>query len=327
MKVSELGEFGLIERLARVLGDDAAKELIVGIGDDAAAWRSGDQVLLATTDTLVEGVHFLPGLAPWRDVGWKALAVSASDIAAMGGIPSFALVTLALPVDTEAGDVDELYVGMRECGMEYGMAIVGGDVVRAGVVSITVALVGMAQMRAGEPLLLRRDGAQAGDVIAVAGDGYLGDSAAGLRRLRDGAPLDDALVRAHLRPRPPLAMAQEAARLGFTCAIDVSDGLVQDLGHVCKMSGLGADVSAPPMSDELAAAFAGDALALSCMGGEDYLLLLVGSRARVDEMSKGGLPIAEIGVMVEGQGRIRLLDETGKEVAVSTHGWDHLRGE
>ncbi|MDO8612946.1 MAG: thiamine-phosphate kinase, partial [Dehalococcoidia bacterium] len=201
MKVSDLGEFGLIERLAKAAGAEQPESLIVGIGDDAAAWRLNDAVMLATTDTLVEGVHFLPGRTPWADLGWKALAVNVSDIAAMGGLPQYALVTLALPPQTAVPDVDALYDGLRECAREYGVAIAGGDVVRAPQVAITVALLGQAEVDGGgRPRLMRRDAARAGYAIAVTGT--LGDSAAGLRRLKDGAPADDPLVRAHLRPRP-----------------------------------------------------------------------------------------------------------------------------
>src|SRR3990172_5808694 len=140
VKVSDLGEFGLIQRLAAAVGAQPPESLIVGIGDDAAAWRAGDSVLLATTDTLVEGVHFLPNLAPWRDLGWKALAVNVSDIAAMGGQPLFALVTLALPPETDVADIDDLYAGLNDCAAEYAVTIAGGDVVRAPQFAITVAL-------------------------------------------------------------------------------------------------------------------------------------------------------------------------------------------
>src|SRR3972149_1913022 len=128
--VSDIGEFGLIERLAKAVGASKPEGLIVGIGDDAAAWRVNGAVMLATTDTLVEGVHFLPGRTPWADLGWKALAVNVSDIAAMGGEPQYALVTLGLPPETPVQGVDELYEGLRECAREYGVAVAGGDVVR-----------------------------------------------------------------------------------------------------------------------------------------------------------------------------------------------------
>ena len=236
MNVSELGEFAA-DRAPRRPSSARRRRQTSSSGSATTRRRggSGEQVLLATTDTLVEGVHFLPEFAPWADVGWKALAVNVSDIAAMGGEPLFALVTLALPPESEVAFAEELYGGLMECAREYGVTVAGGDIVRAPQVSVTIALIGRAQMREGEPLLMRRDGAKAGDVIAVTGT--LGDSAAGLWRLRKGATEEDALVRAHLRPLPRLAEAQEAARAGIVCAIDVSDGLMQDLGHICEMSG------------------------------------------------------------------------------------------
>ena len=326
MNVSALGEFGLIERLSSIIGPEAPPDLIVGIGDDAAAWRVGDQVLLATTDTLVEGVHFLPEFAPWSDVGWKALAVNVSDIAAMGGEPLFALVTLALPLETEVSFAEELYAGLTECAREYGITVAGGDIVRAPQIAVTVALIGRAQTREGEPLLMRRDGAKDGDVIAVTGT--LGDSAAGLWRLRKGATEDDALVRAHLRPLPRLAEALEATQAGIICAIDVSDGLLQDLGHICQKSGLGAEVreEALPLSDDLRAAYPEDAIALAVGGGEDYELLITGDEGAVEQVGDEiSATLTVIGRMVEStEHKPRLLDGAGNERAVAVHGWDHL---
>lgn len=326
MTVSDLGEFGLIDRLAAAVGARRPPDLILGIGDDAAAWRLGDAVLLATTDTLVAGVHFLPECTPWPDLGWKAMAVNVSDIAAMGGEPLFALVTLALPPDLPAAAVDGLYGGLEECAGEYGLAIVGGDVVRAPQVSISVALLGRALVdEGGRPLLLRRDGARADQAIALSGP--LGDSAAGLRRLREGAPADDPLVRAHLRPRPPLALGREAARRGIPCAIDISDGLLQDLGHVCRASGLGAVLRAAeiPLSAELRSAYPQEALALACSGGEDYQLLLVGPREVLGRLEGQG-PLAIVGEMTpDPEHRPRLLDREGREITPAAAGWDHLR--
>ncbi len=345
MNVSDLGEFGLIDRLVAALGaarpespsTGSGQGLIVGIGDDAAAWRLGDSVALATTDTLVEGVHFPPGLAPWRDLGWKALAVNVSDIAAMGGTPRFALVTLALPPETPVEDVDELYAGMRECSEEYGVAVVGGDVVRASQAVISVAVMGHAELDSGgEPQLLRRNAARAGYAIAVTGS--LGDSAAGLRRLKDGASADDPLVRTHLRPRPPLAAGRQAAHLGVPCAIDVSDGLLQDLGHICDLCGLGAVVrtEALPLSQELRRAFPTDALSLACTGGEDYQLVFIAPQETMRLLrASANVPLAVIGEMDEHpEQRPRLMDESGKESRLSADrqgapgaGWDHLRSD
>jgi len=325
--VGDVGEFGLIQRLAALIGGEPPAELIVGIGDDAAAWRMGEAVLLATTDTLVEGVHFLPEIAPWADVGWKALAVNVSDIAAMGGEPLFALVTLALPPETDTSAVDDLYVGLGQCAQKYGVAIAGGDIVRAPQVSVTVALIGQAQMREEKPLLLRREGAKAGDVIAVTGS--LGDSAAGLWRLRKGAALDEPLVQTHLSPLPPLGAGQEAARVGIRCAIDVSDGLLQDLGHICEMSHLGADVDvdALPLSDNLRAAYPEDARALACTGGEDYELLLIGRQETIEAVNDAvDVALTVIGRMTDSaEDRPRLLDGSGRELTMPAGGWDHLR--
>ena len=326
MNVSELGEFPLIARLAATADAEPHADLIAGIGDDAAAWQAGDTLLLATTDTLVEGVHFLPEFAPWVDVGWKALAVNVSDIAAMGGEPLFALVTLALPPETDVSVPNDLYAGLMECATEYGVTIAGGDIVRASEISITIALIGRAQTQGGKPLLMRRDAAKAGDVIAVTGS--LGNSAAGLWRLRKSATAEDSLVRAHLRPLPRLADAQEAARLGVLCAIDVSDGLLQDLGHICERSGLGADINEDsiPLSDDLRAAYPEDALALATSGGEDYELLITGGQETVDRVAEAlSTNLTIIGRMTESADhRTRLLDEAGNERPVVIRGWDHL---
>ena len=327
MDVSEIGEFGLIKRLTSILGQEAPQDMVVGIGDDAAAWRAGDQYVLATTDTLVEGVHFLPAVTPWADVGWKALAVNVSDIGAMGGEPMFALVTLALPPETAVGDIEDLYRGLRECAVRYVVTVAGGDVVSAPQVSITVALIGHAQVSAGQPRLLLRSGARVGDAIAVSGT--LGDSAGGLSSMRPGNQVHVALVAAHLRPQPPLLLGQEAAREGIRCAIDVSDGLLQDIGHVCEMSGVGALVKADavPVSEALHGAYPDDALRLACTGGEDYELVLVGKRKLIERAAaSSGIDVTFIGEIVEdAERRVRLLDGEGREIDFGTAGWDHMR--
>jgi thiamine-monophosphate kinase len=277
---------------------------------------------------MVEGVHFVAGQAPWADVGWKALATNVSDIAAMGGTPLFALVTLALSPNTPVDDVEVLYAGLAECAREYGVTVAGGDIVRAPQTSITVALVGKAERRNAEPLLLRRDAARPGDVIAVTGT--LGDSAAGLRRLQEGAPADEALARRHLWPRPPLAVAGVAARTGVVCAIDVSDGLLQDIGHVCQRSGVGAVVRAAdiPLSVELRTAYPDDALPLACSGGEDYELVLVADRDILDTLRPmiGLVQITIIGEIADDpEHRVRLLGDAGNEITFARGGWDAFR--
>jgi thiamine-monophosphate kinase len=333
VKVSELGEFGLIARLAEAFARGGQpSSLVVGIGDDAAAWRASG-VQLVTTDTLIEGSHFALPQVSWRDLGWNALTVNVSDIAAMGGVPEQALLTLALPPQTEVADVDELVAGMLAAGNEYGTAIVGGDIVGCDRTMVTVTLVGRALIDdRGQPLLMTRSGALVGDAIAVTG--YLGDSAGGLRILlgesAGSAEAADYLKRAHLHHQPPLAVGQEAAREGVRAAIDVSDGLLQDLGHVCQASGLGATAHAQriPISPSLRQAFQQDALALACGGGEDYQLLLAAPPKVIERVQdKADVPVAVIGEMVaDRQQRVRLLDEDGRELALPRAGWDHLRG-
>jgi len=327
MDVSELGEFALIARLRGLL-PPAGEQLIVGPGDDAAVWRSGGQYAIATTDTMVAGVHFLPDRVSWQDVGWKSLAVNLSDIAAMGGTPSFALVTLHLPPHTPIADLDELYAGLRECAAEYGVEIAGGDIVSSPVFAMTVALTGVAAVAAdGSPLLLRRDAARPGDIVAVTGP--LGGSAGGLRALIESTPRSavvDALVTRHMRPRPRLDAGGAAIRAGIRCAIDISDGLAQDLGHICEASSVGAELSfdALPVDAALTEAFPADARALAASGGEDYELILVAKEPAIHDAAAAlDSPLAAIGRISDGGG-VRVVDAQGRDVALASRGWDHL---
>ncbi len=318
MDVSQLSEFGLIERLTRIVGAEGSPDLIVGPGDDAAVWRVGSEYLIATTDAMIEGVHFLPEHARWEDVGWKALAANVSDIAAMGGTPLFALVTLALPPETPAEAMDALYRGLAEAARKCGAVVAGGDVVRAPQVSVTVALMGRAAQHDDEPLLLRRSAARPGDVIAVTGT--LGDSAAGLRRLQARTTADDPIVQRHTRPVARVEAGRAAVEAGLRCGIDISDGLLQDIGHICEMSGAGAVLRATdvPLSDGLRAAFPDDALELACTGGEDYELLLIGPAAAVSRVPS----VTVIGEIVDGPPQAILLDGNGSEIKFARTGWD-----
>ncbi|MEX2246767.1 MAG: thiamine-phosphate kinase [Dehalococcoidia bacterium] len=329
MDVRDLGEFPLIERLRGILPPPADERLIVGIGDDAAVCRASDAYVIATTDTLVAGVHFLPEWGEWRRIGWKALAVNVSDVAAMGGTPSFALVTLCLPPDTHAAHVDELYEGLAECAREYGVTIAGGDIVASDVLAITVALCGEAAAPDGAPLLLRRDAARPGDLVAVTGP--LGGSAGGLRALREGALRSDAvraLVERHLRPRPRVDAGRAAIEAGARCGIDVSDGLVQDLGHICDASGLAAELllADVPLEPALAQLYADDAARMAATGGEDYELLLIAPEGVLRHAGEAlRQPLTVVGRMVEApEHRVYALDATGAEVRFDAAGWDHF---
>src|SRR4051794_23204326 len=139
--VADVGEFGLIDRLAAALGPSTNEALLLGIGDDAAAWRSTSRCLtVATTDTLVEGVHFNLATTEWEDLGWKALAENISDVAAMGCNPRYALIALSVPPTQGVNDLESFYRGMRACGARYGCSVVGGDVVKGNLVTIQVTV-------------------------------------------------------------------------------------------------------------------------------------------------------------------------------------------
>ncbi|MFC1981720.1 thiamine-phosphate kinase, partial [Chloroflexota bacterium] len=243
---SELGEFGLIDMLARMVYKSRKtqsaswQKLILGIGDDAAVWQGDASTQLATVDSLVQDVHFTLKTTSWSELGWKALAVNLSDIAAMGGIPAYALVSLALPGDAEVEDVAALYEGMIELAQRFGVAIVGGDTCRAPLVSITITVLGSAVNKR----MLTRSAANPGDKIAVTGT--LGGAAAGLEMLMNQLQFDPEatanLREAFLRPLPRVAEGQLLIERGVETAIDISDGLISDLGHICKASQVGARV-------------------------------------------------------------------------------------
>ena len=337
VKIREMGEFGLIDLLAgmatggRRTGDASARDsfpIVVDAGDDTAAWHCGGATELWTTDTAVEGVHFTRRTTPWYDLGWKAMTANVSDIAAMGGLPLYALVTLGLPSDQDVEDLKALYDGMLDVANEYGAAIVGGDVVRSAAVFVTVGLTGTCE---GPPML--RSNARAGDAVAVTG--CLGSSAGGLdllmeRGAGDGAALQY-LVDAHRRPNPRVAEGRAMARRGVTCAMDVSDGLVDDLSKLCRASGVSArvDASTVPVHPLLRETFPGAYLEKALGGGEDYELLFTAPKGVMDSVLRD-LPsqAAVIGEVVDGPaGGVSVVDSAeGRPMAVAVGGWDHFGG-
>ncbi len=332
MKVSELGEFGLIELLAKKVASSpqnqaSARQLIIGIGDDAAVWQGNGAVQLATTDSLVQDVHFSLATTPWYELGWKALAISLSDIAAMGGVPRYALVTLALPADSEVEDVTTLFQGMVELAEPSGVAIVGGDIVRASLIVITTTVTGNAPDR---EHVLTRSAAKPGDKVAVTG--YLGAAAAGLKMLREKLELDSEtashLRRAFLHPNPRVAEGQLLAEYGVKTAIDISDGLISDLTHICQSSRVGAriEVDRLPVAPLVKANFGQESLELALSGGEDYELLFTASAGTIDKVTRAAsCPVTVIGdIIADKIGEIDLVDSQGKPFHLKKGGWDHF---
>ncbi len=340
MLVRDIGEFELIDALAAAIADanrnciqsldERGFRMLRAIGDDAAAWRSPAGVRVFTTDTMVEGVHFDLRYTGWADLGWKALATNISDVAAMGCAPSYATITLGLRDDIPVDGLTEMYRGMMELTAEHGGAVIGGDIVKSPVFFISVSLEGVAEGNDVDALMLR-DKAQAGDLIAVTGT--LGASAAGLQLLMEGADASGLasykfLTQAHNRPVPRVAEGESLVSMGVRCAMDVSDGLVDDLGKLCKAASVGALVHASqiPVDDRLRSAFPATWLSLALGGGEDYELLFAASSEVMPRAKESiNTSIAIIGEIVEADQGIRVLDDHGEAVEVATGGWDHFR--
>jgi len=334
MKVSELGEFGLIDYLAKMAYGvqdkkvEAWQKLIHGIGDDAAAWYGDASIQLATVDSLIQDVHFTLDIASWEELGWRALAANLSDIAAMGGLPRYALVSLALPGHTEVEDVIALYRGMMELAQPFEVAIVGGDTSSAPLLVINITILGSTKGQ--DKHILTRSAARPGDKVAVTG--YLGASAAGLemliKHLQFGSEATASLKKAFLQPYPRVAEGQILVEQGVRAAIDISDGLVSDLGHICRASRVGAriEIDHVPIQPEVEAHFGDRALGLALSGGEDYELLFTASTEVIDKVKAAvSCSITVIGeITADKAGEVTLVDGKGNPVSLSETGWQHF---
>jgi len=328
MRISDLGEFGLIDRIGKSATRNA-KKAPVGIGDDAAALLlSPSSTLLATTDMLIEGVHFDLRTTDLYSLGWKAAAVNVSDIAAMGGVPRFCLTSIGMPPSLTVEDIMEFYRGVTTCLKKFGAMLVGGDTCASPknfVISVT--MLGESERKR----MITRSGALPGDLIYVTGT--LGDSAAGLELLTAGsrlqAPGAKRLIEKHLRPVPRVAEGRKLALSGLASAmIDVSDGLSSDLGHICEQSGVGAEVFADriPLSKELrsVSSLGRPVLAYALSGGEDYELLFTSPVEREMEIMSLRLRATVIGAITRTRG-MRLVTEQGESHSLAPGGYDHFR--
>jgi len=302
--VAAVGELGLLARLRGL--DRRHPGVEVGIGDDAAVVRCGGRRLLLTTDSLVEGVHFRWIWDGPEGHGRRAFAVNASDVAAMGGRPLFVLLSLGVPAAAAADDVERVARGVSKAARRSGCALVGEP--------------------CGEPIL--RSGARAGDLVYVSGT--LGGAAFGREVLlgrRRGSARSTLAFRS---PPSRLALGAALGRSGIaSAAIDVSDGLLQDLGHVCRASRVGAVVEpdrlpyAPPLSKLPAA----ERLAMAVAGGEDYELAFTVPAEREPRLARllARFPVTRIGRIVRGSG-VRLAGEVSAAYrSLAAHGFDHFR--
>jgi len=318
----DLTEDQLLEAIRRVLSG-AGPEVVVGPGDDAAVVSpgSGEQVL--TTDAMVEGVHFRTDLTTPRDLGYKAIAVNVSDVAAMAASPRFALCALTLSPPIDAAWVVELAGGMRECCDEFALSLVGGNLSRGDEVSIVVTVTG--EVVPGRAV--RRNGARPGDRVVVTGS--LGGSAAGLRVASKRSWSDDErdALKRYMRPIPRVGEAGVLSGHGVTSMMDISDGLALDLSRLCDASGVGARVEIARIPVHPAATPA-EALG----GGEDYELLatlpdLDAVQEAGSELREAfGVSLSDIGAIIE-EGLVAV-DEDGTDAPLTEgtiEGWDHFR--
>ncbi|MBI5250106.1 MAG: thiamine-phosphate kinase [Desulfomonile tiedjei] len=333
MKLKEIGEFGFIDRIAP-LGSIRASGVIKGIGDDCAVMSvPGDDYLLVTTDLLVEKVHFLLDWASPQVIGAKSLAVNLSDIAACGGEPLDAFISIAVPEYIDVEWLDGFYKGMSEIARQYGVNLLGGDTTASkGHLVINVALTG----RVPVDQVLFRHTARPGDILVLTGP--TGESAAGTEILLSQAALPEAiflpLIRSHLEPRPHVSEGRFLAQSGVcNAAIDVSDGLSSDLGHICRDSGVGAVVyqdrlpQSPPLL-QAASLLEKDPLSWMLHGGEDYVLLAsVKSEGLQDLLAsalQNGLFLIPIGETND-TGRMELIRPDDSRADLTAKGWNHFR--
>ena len=331
----DLGEFGLIDRMVARLGAAAAGDILVPFGDDAAVWR-GDPATVATIDTLAEGTHWRADTMDLADVGWRAVAANCSDLAAMGARPSTLLVATILGPDVTLEGIDALIDGLAAGCRAHCVRIAGGDVVRGGATAITIAAYGGADLEGAPGLdqresarVLRRDAAAVGQRVAVSG--APGAAAGGLALIEAGRIAEAGaadLVAAHRRPLARTDLGRAALDAGVRCAIDISDGLLQDLGHIARRSGVGIEVAAAALPLHPAArSLLGDERALDlCLGGgEDFELALVGDADALRRLDRPELPVTLIGhVVADHPGEVIVWDEEGEAYVPAVAGWDQL---
>ncbi len=324
--INELSALRLIEERFQ----SASKCIEVGIGDDAAAVRvSAGNLLLATTDCQVEDVHFVKSLISPRDLARKSVAVSVSDIGAMGGIPKFILASLGFS-KTEGDDfIDELINGFRASEEEFGVSLVGGNLSSSDKLFLDVTVLGEVEPEN----IVKRSGAAQGDLIYVSGT--LGDSALGLKLLQNGNGPggEEYLIQRHIYPKPRLALGRRLAESGLVSSmIDVSDGLLLDLERITLRQGVGAslELARIPVSSDYnkkITDYTQDYYELALGGGEDYELLFTSppdKQGEIDEVSRMmDIKITEIGNVIP-DAAVKVLDSMGNDITIERRGFVHF---
>ncbi len=334
MRLKDIGEFGFINKISPgcVVRPD---KVIKDIGDDAAAYISDTgQITLVTTDLLIEQIHFIKNRISGFNLGHKALAVNLSDIAAMGGSPKEAFVSIAVPGNCKIEYLEELYNGIKTLAAEFNVNILGGDTTSSKTdLIISITIIGSVP----KDEILFRHTAIPGDTVVTTG--HLGDSRAGLHIIMNHIPADlphlEQLLTCHFRPKPFIREGRFlAAQDGVHSAIDISDGLGSDLGHIVQQSNIGARLFADkiPISSNLkkfCSDFNFEAMEFALKGGEDYTLLCTLEKDKTEGIVnnyfiKFGKPLYVIGNVTD-TGIIELTDKNNRTRRIEPSGWDHFR--
>lgn len=331
-KVSSLGEFQLINLLCKKLNH--GEGVLLGPGDDTAILELPPQDILVTCDVQIEGIHFDMEYFSFEQIGWKSLAVNISDIAAMGGVPKFALISLVIPESAEVSNIDALYKGLNYCADTYNVSIVGGNISKSPAgIQVDITIIGVAE----KGKAVKRSGAQAGDSILVTS--FPGLSSSCLRMLHSGfikENIPEDMLKAHLEPQPRVDIGLFLSENCYaTSMIDISDGLAADLNHICESSNVGAvlDTSSFPVHEDLknsAENLSKNWMDFFLHGGEDYELLFTVPSKIEDKVLSGLKAVSELKITKIGRitsERQLLIQSPGSSLSnLSVSGWDHLSG-
>ena len=319
MKIKQVGgEFGLINRIRKNI-KLFSKEVVIGIGDDAAVLEyNKNSYMLLTTDMLVENDHFSLRFSSSEQIGMKSIEQNVSDIAAMGGIPKFAVVSIALPSNVSVEFVDGLYKGINKKAREYKINIVGGNITHSRDIVINVSLIGLVEKK----FLVLRSGAKIGDLIFCSGS--VGKSTAGLELLRRNKKGKS--IKYHLEPKSRMKLARELTEIGINSMIDVSDGVASEVKHVCNESKVGAVIYADKIP--ISKATINDsrkvgkyAIDFALYGGEDFELVFTANKNKLNQLKK--YDVTAIGKIVDKKFGIKLIRNNRKINLES--GFDHFK--
>jgi len=319
MKIKDIGgEFGLIERIKNKV-KLYSNDVIAGIGDDAAVLKyDKNKYLVFTTDMMAENSHFSLKYSTPEQIGMKAIEQNVSDIAAMGGLPRFATISLALPADIDVEFVDELFNGINKKSKKYKINIVGGDITHSKNVIVDVALIGFVEKR----FLTLRSEAKTNDLIFCSGD--VGKSAVGLELLKNN--INGKTTKKHLEPKSRLDLARKLIKVGINSMIDVSDGVASEVKHICKESKVGAiiyankiPISKNTMNDSKK--LNKDTLDFALYGGEDFELIFTANENKLKKLRKYDVKV--IGQIVDKRYGIKLIRNNKKYNL--QNGFDHFK--